>query len=288
MNLNNSPMKPRPRVWPLAIGGIAALVVLRIYAHLTHSGIVWYLIGQRLFDLVFWIVTLALLIWAVADWMQAIAASWASPPAPAPALVADPRFTSERITQTFVSAITQLTSQLNLELATATHTELFERTERSSLWGLIDLGDNSAQIRLAVTYRYHLHLLDPWQLKVAGNTLLVIAPPIRASLPPAIHTDAMFQQTSRGWCRMPPSQLLADLHRDLTPAVSLYAADPRRIALVRETCRQAVVQFVQRWLEGEQRWRPDRFTAIHVRFADEPAVPVMTEAPPLKRIQNGD
>jgi len=186
----------------------------------------------------------------------------------------DNRWSSQQITQTFISAIPSMTRELNLELATSTQTEILAKSDtKSMLWDWLNLGTNEAEIRVPTTYRYHLRLREPWKLELVGNNLVVVAPAIRASLPPAIHTDQMEFQSSRGWCRGSPKELLDKLHRELTPALSATANDPRRIGLVRETCRQAVAEFVQRWLEGEARWRPGAFTAIQVRFADEEELP---------------
>jgi len=188
--------------------------------------------------------------------------------------IRDNRWSCKQITQTFISAIPSMTRELNLELATSTQTEILAKSDtKSMLWDWLNLGENHAEIRVPTTYRYHLRFREPWKLELAGNNLIVVAPAIRASLPPAIHTDQMEFQSSRGWCRASPKELLDKLHRELTPTLSATANDPRRIGLVRETCRQAVAEFVQRWLEGEARWRPGAFTAIQVCFVDEEELP---------------
>ena len=186
----------------------------------------------------------------------------------------DLRFSREHITETFISALPTLTRELNLEVATSRQTETFERTEsKSLLWGWLDLGTNVASLRVPVTYRYHLRFSDPWKLDVRGGTVLVRPPPLRASLPPAFHSDGLEVRTQRGWGRMPPDDLLTQLQRDLTPTLSQYAEDPRRLDHVREPARQAVAEFVRRWLALESRWKPGRFTAIQVQMADEKELP---------------
>jgi hypothetical protein len=192
------------------------------------------------------------------------------------AIVPDQRFTSLRITGTFISAIPTMTRELNLEVATSRQTETFERSEAKSLFGWLDLGTNTASIRVPVTYRYHLRLCDAWHLHVEGQTVIVRAPLLRASQPPAIHTEGMEQQSSRGWCRLPPDDLVSRLLRDLTPELSAMAEDPRRLALVRETCRQSVAEFIRRWLAGEAKWHAGAFTSIKVQFADERTMPTKT------------
>lgn len=189
-------------------------------------------------------------------------------------------FSNENITTTFVAALPTITRQLNLEVATTHQVEVFERTDtKELLWGLVDLGTNVAVLRVPVTYRYHIRLYDRWKLRVDGNRLTVEAPLIRASMPPAIHTDEMISHAVRGWARGSPSDLLAQLQREVTPTLCHYAAEPKRIELIRESCRQSVGEFVRGWLDGHMQWRADRFTSIEVRFPDEQELP---SAPTLK------
>lgn len=193
--------------------------------------------------------------------------------------VANP-FSDEHITSTFVAALPTITRQLNLEVATTHQVEVFERTDaKVLLWGWIDLGTNVAVLRVPATYRYHIRLYDRWKLRVVGNRLIVEAPLVRASLPPAIHTDEMVSHAVRGWARGSANELVAQLQREMTPTLCSYADDPRRIDLIRETCRQSAAEFVRGWLDVQGQWRADRFTNIEVRFPDEQELP---PAPTLK------
>ena len=55
---------------------------------------------------------------------------------------------------------------MNLELATCQQTETFTQPdERSLLWSWLNLGTNTAQVSVPVTYRYHVHLRDFWKLE---------------------------------------------------------------------------------------------------------------------------
>ena len=195
------------------------------------------------------------------------------PPAAAPPIVpaTDP-FSAQHITRTFVAALPNLTRELNLEVATSRQVEFFERTDHHSILG-VSLGTNVARLRLPVTYRYHLRLADPWRLEVQGNHLIVHAPVLRASLPPAIHTDEMEARTERGWCRCAPADPLRELHREVTPLISQWVGNEQHLGLVRETARLQVAEFLRRWLEGETRWGPRSFTAISVRLGGEALPP---------------
>jgi hypothetical protein len=188
------------------------------------------------------------------------------------------KFRQAHITETFTSALPKLarTPGGNLELATATATETLTRTdERTVAWDMIYLGKTVSEISVPVTYRFHLQLRDPWKLDVVGTTCVVRAPAIRPSLPPAIHTDGMQKRSEAGWARFDAREQMAELERTLTPRLTRHAADPRRLALVREECRKTVAEFVRDWLLREDHWRKDRFTAIQVIFADEPSEPAL-------------
>jgi hypothetical protein len=187
-------------------------------------------------------------------------------------LLPDPRFNEENITHTFIAALPTLTREMNLEVASSKQTEVLERSNARRFLGL-DLGTNHAWMTVPVTYRYHLWLYDTWKLHVGGGTLIVCAPEIRCSLPPAIHTDEIQESTARGWARGSPADLLEELRRNLTPVLIQYANDHRRLELVRDACRQSVAEFVRRWLETEGRWGPGKFTAISVKFASEAVAP---------------
>ena len=190
------------------------------------------------------------------------------------------QFTNENITQRFTSAIPEITRELNLEVATTKQIESFGCSDNLCLlWGLIDLGTNIAQISTPVSYRFHVRLHDPWKLEIRQDTVIVHAPPLRASIPPAIHTEDMERLAQRGWARGSPAAMMRELERQITPTLCQFAADPKRLNLVRDTARKSVAEFVQLWLEREHQWGHKRFTQIQVQFADEPALPL---APTLK------
>ncbi len=177
---------------------------------------------------------------------------------------------TESLTTRFITAIPELTAELNLELATTTYNELFgQESPGQTLWGLLDCGTTVVQIQVPVTYRYHLSLREPWQLTRVGDRLHVLAPPIRPSVPPAIHTDRLKSLTARGWARGSPQPLLNELQRSLTPTLTAAAGDERHLAAVRPQCRTTVAEFVQRWLRHAG--QPE--LPITVQFVDEPLTP---------------
>ena len=195
------------------------------------------------------------------------------------------RFRTGKITTAFLAAVPELTStgSGNLEVATASATETFTRSEeRRILWDWVSLGETVTEIRAGVTYRYYVSFNDPWDIDVSDHTCMVKAPALRPSLPPAIHTDTMEKRIERGWFRFDAERQMADLEKAITPTLVEYASDPRHLNLVRETARKTVAEFVRRWLLKEDHWRPDRFRAITVIFADEGISDLTSAAPTLQ------
>ena len=188
-------------------------------------------------------------------------------------------FTTENITTTFISALPRLApdSGTKLELVAIEFIETLTRTsDRRIFFDLVPLGATVSEIRVPATYRYHLRLDDPWRIEVEDHACIVQAPPIRATLPPAIHTGGMEKRSSTGWLRFDSDEEMAQLERHLTELLSRRAQDPDTIDLVRDTCRREVADFVRNWLLAEDHWRDDRFRSITVIFADEePADPTV-------------
>jgi hypothetical protein len=183
------------------------------------------------------------------------------------------RFKTGTINTTFQAALPELvsTGRGNLEVATAKVTETFTRSDELRIvWDLISLGQTVTEIRVPVTYRYHVSLQEPWNLEVSGRTCIVNAPALQPSLPPAIHTDGMEKRMERGWLRFNAAQQMEELEKNITPMLTAYSRDKRHLNLARETSRRTVAEFVKGWLLKEDHWRQDRFHAVVVRFADEP------------------
>ncbi len=181
-------------------------------------------------------------------------------------------FLTGDVTERFVSSIPEIdsTGGGNLELATVNATETFTRSdERRVLWDVVSLGTTVTEIKVPVTYRYHLRLDDPWRVEVAEHTCTVWSPAIRAAQPPAIHTEGMEKRVEESWLRFDGADQLAELEKSITPRLRLYAQDPRHVALVREESRRTVANFVRTWLLIQDQWRSDRLRTITVIFADE-------------------
>lgn len=188
------------------------------------------------------------------------------------ALTIGEAFRTERITTTFISSLPRLAPDdgAKLELVAVESVETLTRTDdRRILFDMVPLGATTSEIRVPVTYRYHLKLDDPWRLEVRDQSCIVHAPAIRATLPPAIDTAGLERHSSSGWLRFDAAERMVELEHNLTDLLGRRAADPDAIDLVRETCRRRTAEFVRNWLLAEDHWRADRFRSVTVVFADE-------------------
>ncbi len=161
------------------------------------------------------------------------------------------KFTKGQITTTFSERNTKVISTKGdiLEVAISRSDERFYRSDtKSTFWGRLNLGTTISEITAPVTFRYYIKLSDNWNLTATGRTCVVIAPRIRPSLPPAIHTDMMEKRTEGGWARFNKGEQLDDLERSMTQTLEERAADADHIALTREHARLAVAEFVKNWL----------------------------------------
>ena len=155
-----------------------------------------------------------------------------------------------------------------LEIATYETMAWFSETnEKRYVWGAIPGGLTVLEIKVPVTYRYHVELDGEWRIDIDNSICRVTAPPINPSQPPALHTDRMVKRIEQSWIRFDGHQLLDELERSITPELKRRA--PNHIPVVREHGRKVVAEFIRTWLLREERWR-DRFHVVEVRFADEP------------------
>jgi hypothetical protein len=193
-------------------------------------------------------------------------------------------FKSGTITNTFISAIPSFSpdSGARLELASFEAVEIFRSTDELRIgWDLIPLGTTVTEIRVPVTYRYHLRFDEPWLLEVEGQSCIVYAPEIRPTLPPAIDTGRMEKFSERGWLRFNEEEQMEKLEQGITAVLSERAGDPRHLEMVRERCRLELAEFVRSWLLLEDHWRDDRFRSVTVVFADEETTDAGVRPPTL-------
>ncbi len=180
-------------------------------------------------------------------------------------------FLTGDVTRRFVSSlpVQENVGVGRLEVAVAKTTETLTRNdEQRAFWDLVSLGTTQVEIRVPVTWRWHLPLDDGWIATLEDGVLTVVAPAPRPSLPPAIHTDGIERRTEADWLRFDAPLRLAELERELTPLLAARATDPSHRALARESARQTVERFALLWIARE-REDTGPIRAVAVKFADE-------------------
>ena len=182
------------------------------------------------------------------------------------------RLTHQEITETFRQSVTEIISTNGdiLEVATMQTDETLTKFDMKTILNdAVYLGTTISEIRTPVVYRYHIRLSDPWQLSTEQGGIVVHAPLLRPTLPPAIRTESMEKKSEAGWLRFNAAENLAALEKGLTPALEKRAGNPAHINLVRETARKSVVEFVKKWLLKDARNSAESARPITVIFPDE-------------------
>ena len=166
-----------------------------------------------------------------------------------------------------------------LQVSTIRSPETFQATTDHKFLG-IDLGRTTTQIRVPATFDYHIELAPEWRVSVRGDGVLVIAPPIRPTLPVAIDTARLEKFSSGTWSLFTGPGELEALERSITQTLAIKAGTPSYLAFQREAARQTVQEFVAKWLLTQERFRTLPKRSIRVFFADEP-ISAMSEVSPV-------
>jgi hypothetical protein len=169
-----------------------------------------------------------------------------------------------------------------LEVSTITAEERFDSTTTHTILG-VPMGTTVAQIKVPSVYRYHIPLAKDWSLRLAGGVLIVIAPPVQASLPVAIDTSKLESFSAGIWSPITGPDAVSALQRSISQSLAAKATTPQLLALQREHARKTVTEFVQRWVVEQPRWRGTKTPVVIVFFADEPlgerTVPLILTSP---------
>jgi len=177
-------------------------------------------------------------------------------------------FLTADVTERFVSSLPAVRGVARLELATAETVETLSRSdERRAFWDLVPLGATTVEIRVPVTWRWHVPLDGDWRVVLEEGVLTVEAPALRPSLPPALHSDGIERRVDEDWLRFDGAEQLARLERELTPLLSARAREPRLMAFGRAAAREALADLARRFVERALPGAPIR--AVVVRFAEE-------------------
>ena len=167
------------------------------------------------------------------------------------------------------SAIVMRTPGGLLEVSTITAEERFDSATTHTVLG-VPVGKTVAQIRAPAVYRYQIPLARDWNFRSIGNTLVVIAPPVRPSLPVAINTAKLESFSSGIWSPIAGSDAVAALQKSITATLATKASTPDLLKLQREAARQTVTEFVQKWVVQQPRWQGVKSPTVFVFFEDEP------------------
>lgn len=156
-----------------------------------------------------------------------------------------------------------------LEVSTITAEERFDSSTKHTVLGVL-LSKTVAQIRVPTVYRYHIPLAKEWNIRVSGNTLIVVAPPVQPSLPVAIDTGKLESFSSGLWSPITGSEAVASLQRSITAKLGEKAASQQLILMQREAARLTLGEFVHKWVIGHERWKGLKTPTVFVFFEDEP------------------
>jgi hypothetical protein len=101
---------------------------------------------------------------------------------------------------------------------------------------------------------------------------LVEAPALEPSLPPAIDTRELRIARTKDWALQRfPASMVDTVLAQLTPLTTQRAASAQYKALVRETARHRLAQFVRLWVLRQDEVQSQRPVQVIVRFADDEA-----------------
>lgn len=173
------------------------------------------------------------------------------------------------ITSTVASAVVMRTAGGLLEVSTIRAEERFDSTTNHTVLG-VPVGKTVAQIRVPAVYRYHIPLAKEWTLHSTETTLVVVAPAVRPSLPVAIDTARLESFSAGIWSPFTGATAVEALQKSITTTLSKKAETPDLIKLQRESARQTVTEFVQKWVVQQPSWQGAKTPALLVFFEDEP------------------
>lgn len=190
--------------------------------------------------------------------------------------------TSIQTSSTTEAAMVMRTPGGLLEVSTITAEERFDSSTNHTVLG-VPLGRTVAQVRVPTVYRYHIPLAKEWSIRASSNALIVVAPPVRPTLPVAIDTGKLESFSSGLWSPITGADAVASLQKSITARLGEKAASQQLILMQREAARLTIGEFVQKWVVTQERWKGLKSPLVFVFFEDEPlgkkAAPWVLQAP---------
>ncbi len=156
-----------------------------------------------------------------------------------------------------------------LEVSSVSAEERFDSSTQHTVLG-VPVGRTVASVRVPTVYRYHVPLSPEWTFRQVGDTLIVVAPAVRPSLPVAIDTARLESFSAGVWSPFTGEAAVAALQRSITERLERKAASPELILLQRESARHTVTEFVRKWVLEQPRWKGAAAPTVFVFFEDEP------------------
>jgi hypothetical protein len=156
-----------------------------------------------------------------------------------------------------------------LEVSSVTAEERFDSNTQHTVLG-VPVGRTVASVRVPTVYRYHVPLAPEWTFRQVGDTLIVVAPAVRPSLPVAIDTARLESFSAGVWSPFTGEAAVAALQRSITERLERKAGSPELILLQRESARHTVTEFVRKWVLEQPRWKGASAPTVFVFFEDEP------------------
>ena len=155
-----------------------------------------------------------------------------------------------------------------LEVSTIKSQERFESSTVDSILG-IHLPKAVTRISVPAVFRYHIELAPEWKILLRDKTFIVIAPPVKPSLPVAIDTAGLQKESFGVWSLFTGESQRDKLQRSMTAALAIKAASPKYVQLQREIARKTVTEFVAKWLITQEEWKLAKAYPVRVFFSDE-------------------
>lgn len=156
-----------------------------------------------------------------------------------------------------------------LEVSSVTAEERFDSSTQHTVLG-VPVGRTVASVRVPTVYRYHVPLAPEWTFRQVGDTLIVVAPAVRPSLPVAIDTARLESFSAGVWSPFTGEAAVAALQRSISERLERKAASPELVLLQRESARHTVTEFVRKWVLEQPRWKGATAPTVFVFFEDEP------------------
>jgi hypothetical protein len=155
-------------------------------------------------------------------------------------------FNQGSITVSLASSNTRIRDTKYFQFKTIQQYEVFTRTDQASTgFGYIPLPEVIVEARAPVEYNYYLNLDAPWRLVVRSNLVHVFTPGIHYNRP-SIDASRIEYDIRKGSLLRDTASAQENLKKSITSLSYLKARE--NIALVRQTGRQSVAEFVQQWL----------------------------------------